>query len=225
MYVELSLVHVPGMPIYADSPRDRIEAIESMDAGDVANTSCVRHFLHNGTHVDAPRHFVADGECIDSIPIDRFIFEAPKFLELPKGPGDYIQTADLQGKGLESADAVLIRTGFDALREKDIPSYRFRYPSFSGEGARWLRANCSRLKAVVLDFMSADSIMTGPGQGFPAHHAFLGTAPDGRPPVLIVECAELRPLVGKRIRRVFALPVRFARAEAAPVCLVAELDD
>ena len=29
--------------------------------------------VHNGTHVDAPFHFVQDGKIVDQIPSDRFV--------------------------------------------------------------------------------------------------------------------------------------------------------
>lgn len=192
----------------------------------MANTNIVHHFLHNGTHVDAPLHFIKDGKSIDSITIEKFIFENPIFLDLPKEKDTFITVDELRNHGFEDADAAIIHTGMDKKIVNDIPNYRFRFPSFSEESARWLRLSCPKLKAVIVDFLSVDSLlMTGVNECFPAHHALLGNDPNGREPILIVEAANLIPLVGKNIRRLFALPIRFAGTEAAPVCLLAQVDD
>ena len=72
----------------------------------MANTNIVHHFLHNGTHVDAPLHFIKDGKSIDSITIEKFIFENPIFLDLPKEKDTFITVDELRNHGFEDADCV-----------------------------------------------------------------------------------------------------------------------
>lgn len=43
--------------------------------GDVCNTSSLHACLHNGTHMDAPRHFVPDGTDAAHVPLDACIGE------------------------------------------------------------------------------------------------------------------------------------------------------
>ena len=36
-----------------------------------ANVTEVHMVVHHGTHLDAPRHFIADGPAMDEVPLDR----------------------------------------------------------------------------------------------------------------------------------------------------------
>ena len=46
-----------------------------LEFGDVCNTSSLHACLHNGTHMDAPRHFVPDGTDAAHVPLDACIGE------------------------------------------------------------------------------------------------------------------------------------------------------
>ena len=45
----------------------------SIKNGDVCNLTELSMCAHNGTHVDAPYHFLDDGITIDCVPLDRFV--------------------------------------------------------------------------------------------------------------------------------------------------------
>lgn len=49
-----------------DTKPERI-AVRRMEDGELYNLSDIKMCAHNGTHVDAPRHFVRDGKSIDKI--------------------------------------------------------------------------------------------------------------------------------------------------------------
>lgn len=57
-------------------PGDKVPVcrrISSMESGAVCNITELEMNAHNGTHVDAPRHFVRDGITIDQLPLDVLI--------------------------------------------------------------------------------------------------------------------------------------------------------
>ena len=54
-------------PVYPGDPTPKIERLASMDDGDPYNLSALSLCLHNGTHVDAPRHFINDGKDVSAI--------------------------------------------------------------------------------------------------------------------------------------------------------------
>ena len=222
MYLELSYSIASGAS-YPDSPPDKIVPIERTASGDGANTTLVHHFLHNGTHVDAPFHFDPRGAVIDALPIEAFIFESPLFLQVPKAPGEAVTREDLTHHDIAGADAILLRTGFDALRDRDRAAYRVLYPGFTVEAARFLR-ELPRLRAIAIDFLSVDGYVSGHRCGFAAHHALLDAGASGRPPLLLIEDVNLAPLASRKLRRLFALPIRFQGTEAAPVCVLAEVE-
>ena len=62
-------------PVYPGDPSPSLEALCRLEFGDVCNTSSLHACLHNGTHMDAPRHFVPDGTDAAHVPLDACIGE------------------------------------------------------------------------------------------------------------------------------------------------------
>lgn len=62
-------------PVYPGDPAPRLEPLCRMEFGDVCNTSALYACLHNGTHLDAPRHFVPDGTDAAGVPLEACIGE------------------------------------------------------------------------------------------------------------------------------------------------------
>ncbi len=56
--------------VYPGDPAPAREVLASLDAGDVCNLTAFSMCAHNGTHVDAPAHFLADGATVDQLPLD-----------------------------------------------------------------------------------------------------------------------------------------------------------
>lgn len=54
-----------------DSPR--AERIKSMEQGELYNLSVFSMCAHNGTHIDAPFHFLKDGKTVERIPLTAFV--------------------------------------------------------------------------------------------------------------------------------------------------------
>ncbi|MDD4848480.1 MAG: cyclase family protein [Bacteroidales bacterium] len=48
----------------------------SISNGDAYNLSNVTMCAHNATHIDAPRHFLQDGKCVDQINLEKCVGEA-----------------------------------------------------------------------------------------------------------------------------------------------------
>lgn len=59
--------------VYDGDPEPKIEALKSMNDGDLYNLSALSLCLHNGTHIDAPRHFIKNGMTVDEIPISTLV--------------------------------------------------------------------------------------------------------------------------------------------------------
>ena len=53
--------------VYPGDPCPRAEKLKSMDQGEVYNLSAFSMGAHNGTHIDAPSHFIKDGKNMDEI--------------------------------------------------------------------------------------------------------------------------------------------------------------
>lgn len=62
-----------GCRVYPGDPSPEKEIKLRIEDGAVCNLSALHMCAHNGTHVDAPYHFLNDGKKIDEIDISRFI--------------------------------------------------------------------------------------------------------------------------------------------------------
>jgi arylformamidase len=62
--------------VYPGDPTPRMEAITRMKNGDLYNLSAFSMCAHNGTHVDAPFHFLSDGATVEQIPLEKTVGKA-----------------------------------------------------------------------------------------------------------------------------------------------------
>lgn len=62
--------------VYPGDPKPQCQTVCSIAAGDVCNLTAFSACAHNGTHVDAPRHFYDGGKGIGDIALEKFVGEA-----------------------------------------------------------------------------------------------------------------------------------------------------
>jgi len=63
-------------PLFPGDPAPALEAVSVIGKGSEYNLSMLTMCVHNGTHLDAPAHFLQDGATAESIPLDKTIGEA-----------------------------------------------------------------------------------------------------------------------------------------------------
>ena len=54
--------------VYPGDPAPEKTILYSIKNGDLCNLSAFSMCAHNGTHIDAPRHFLEDRKTVDEIP-------------------------------------------------------------------------------------------------------------------------------------------------------------
>ena len=59
--------------VFPDDPAPCGERIRSMEQGSLYNLSQFSMCAHNGTHIDAPAHFIKDGKTVEQMPLESFI--------------------------------------------------------------------------------------------------------------------------------------------------------
>ena len=62
--------------VYPDDPAPQKTVIKSIEQGEIYNLSAFSMCAHNGTHIDAPAHFIADGKTVDALSLEAFVGEA-----------------------------------------------------------------------------------------------------------------------------------------------------
>ena len=67
---------VLGCRVYPGDPAPQKKLLSSIKAGDLYNLTAFSMCAHNGTHIDAPSHFLGDGKSVDAMSLDHFVGSA-----------------------------------------------------------------------------------------------------------------------------------------------------
>ena len=59
--------------VYPNDPAPKKHILKSMENGEVYNLTEFSMCAHNGTHIDAPFHFIKDGKTVDKICLEAFV--------------------------------------------------------------------------------------------------------------------------------------------------------
>ena len=224
MYKRLSHTLNTRDHAFPGAPTLNLVPFESMEKGDVLNTYQVTLFNHFGTHMDGPNHFNRQGRQLYELELSSFIFERPLLVDIPKGEGELVEPEELLAfdEAIGRADALLIRSGFSAVRATDNRTYSERGPAVSSRAAQLIVERYPHLKAVGLDWISLSSPLHL-DDGILAHQIMLGHT--GAEPVLIIEDIDLSGIRPERLETVFAMPLFVEGIDSAPVTIIAKLGD
>lgn len=208
----------PGEPTLTIQPSTRIAR------GDFYNSSILHLFNHFGTHFDAPKHFVDHGASMVELPVERFIYERPLLVDMPKGRGSLVEPSDLAPlmPDVAGADCLIIRTGLESLRASDPAEYAANGCAFSIDAAQYLIDHAPHLKAVGFDFISLASPANAE-HGVRAHQILLGM--DSPHFICIIEDMMLAHVDKARLARVIAMPLRVRGVDSGQVSILAESRD
>ena len=118
------------------------DPVPSIDRGlthekDYCHVDLLKLGSHTGTHIDAPYHFLKDGQRIDEIPVQRFIGNGILIDVSGKSERELIDSTELKSyaSGITKGDFVILKTGWD--RYFGSPKY-YLHPFLSAEGAMLL---------------------------------------------------------------------------------------
>jgi arylformamidase len=171
---------------------------------------------HTGTHVDAPRHFIANGMTVEDIPLDQLCGRAllidfsylPEFYEVTKE--DII--AKLNNK---KPKKIILRYGWD--KKVHTNDYYISHPFLSTEACQYLVD--IGVELVAQDTPMPDNPKNGKGSliDSPNHHIFLGHN------CLLVEYLVNLDKISKEEVSLFVLPLKIKGGDGAPArCIVIE---
>jgi kynurenine formamidase len=130
--IESNMAPIPGLKSYLDNP-SRVSVISSITEAQKeavraegmtlssdhqvngrSMNSVLSILVHNGTHIDAPRHMVEKGISVDQMPVAQFVKEGV-LINLPgKGPNSVVTVKDVAESGVEIRPntIVMINTGW-----------------------------------------------------------------------------------------------------------------
>jgi arylformamidase len=190
-----------GMPVYTGNPpfERRVTQVLGKD-GSPVNESQLVMGAHGGTHIDAPRHFEADGYTVDKVPLGHLVGPA-RLLHFPDQAK--IDLPDVETLDWAGVERVLFRTrNSDHWKRRGAFDPNFVY--LSGPAAKFLVAK--RIKLVGIDSLGIEQYGS---PDHPAHHALL------RAGVTVVEGLYLAD-VAPGDYTLFCGPLRIMDGDGAP---------
>jgi arylformamidase len=235
--IESNMAPIPGLRIYAENP-SRVSVIAAITeaqkellraegltlSGNLAVNgrsmiSVLSILVHNGTHIDAPRHMLEQGYPVDQIPLAQVAKEGV-LINLPnKGPNSTVSVKDILDTGVElSANRIpVINTGWtETMWGK--PEFWTQMPYLEA-GVGELMAS-KGVPAVAIDVFPEKALWRGvkldPGEVWVANH--LALFEKGIP--LIQFVTNMSQIGGKRFVLV-ALPLKIKGGDASPARVVA----
>src|SRR5712691_2843903 len=155
----------PSLPVYPGDPAVAITALAQLQWGDAANVSRLVLSSHTGTHLDAPRHFFADGLTLDSLDL-HVLVGPPRDCAFPQVT-THLTADDLRPLGLAGTKRLLLQAPRAALWQK--AGFQTNYVALT-ESAAYLLVEMG-IQLVGIDYLSVDAFEP---QDFPVHRTFLG---------------------------------------------------
>ncbi len=190
-----------GMTSWPSDPDVSLKPYKTL-AEKGSNVTELRAGTHFGTHVDAPKHNLADGAGVDSFDPAQFL--GPAFvLDLTEHTDLEIGSQALAGVVPDGTERLLLKTRNSVQRLLEQP-FTEDYVALSADGAAWLAAR-DGLKLVGIDYLSIQRRGADPK----THTALLERG------IAVLEGAVLTDVPGGEYDLV-CLPLRIADGDGAP---------
>lgn len=199
-WIDVSVPLHAGTVCWPGDPTLILSPAASMAAGDLCNVSRLELSAHAGTHMDAPRHYLADGATIDSLPLEAVV--GPARVVRIDDP-HVITAAAVEALQLQTGERVLFRT---RNSDRDWHSHPFDrdFVHLSADAARMLAA--CRVQTVGIDYLSVGGFER---DGDETHRALLSAG------IWLIEGLDLSRVTPGEYDLV-CLPLRLVGADGAP---------
>jgi arylformamidase len=181
-------------------PEVEIYKRSSIEKGDEANVSGINFGLHTGTHMDAPIHFIENGDDITKVSPDVLIGKA-KVISISNP--DYIGKEELYGKNINKGDRILFKT-----RNSDSEWYNEEFKEdfvyLNDEGAEYLAS--AGVILIGIDYLSIAKF----NESETTHKILLNKG------IAIIEGLYFNNVSAGEYE-LFALPLKIAGADGSPL--------
>lgn len=201
---DVSVALRDGMMHWPGDPECRITRVAEMSSGSVCNLTQISMSAHTATHMDAPRHFIADGLTMEQMPLEAVIGRC-RVIEI--AATDQITPADLEERRLRRGERVLFKT-----RNSEVSwgkaEFDRDFVSIRQDAAKYL-VKCG-VMTVGVDYLSIGGFEK---DGVQTHQIMLGAG------IWVIEGLNLRDTKAGFYDMV-CLPLKLAGADGAPCRVV-----
>lgn len=137
-------------PVWPGEPTVQLELSASIVRGDSCNVTQLSTCCHAGTHLDAPRHFIDDGICVDQLDLDALV--GPCYVADLSGVTETITKQHLET--IPACDRLVFKTANTARRLMHSAAFTEDYCHIGLDAAELIVER--RLKLVGVDYLSIE---------------------------------------------------------------------
>lgn len=200
--LDISVAVSPDLPVWPGDPKIELKRFRSIAQGDTSNDSHLACSVHSGTHIDAPAHFIENGNTVERLPLDTLLGPAT-VVELPEA--DIITPEHLEAQGLSpQIKRLLLKTQNSDLWTDPGHQFNPDFVALSSDSARWIVSKGINL--VGIDYLSIQLSKDAE----PITHRILLDAG-----IIIIEGLDLRN-ISPGVYELICLPIKLAGSEGAP---------
>ncbi len=129
-------------------PNPRVYRFFDVNKGDKVTMSKIEITSHDGTHIDAPLHFIPGGNTIDKMPVETGVGPA-RVIEI-KDPLD-ITVKELEPYNIKEGERILFKT-VNSSKVWSERTYTGQFCALSPEAARYLADK--KIRLIGMDYMT-----------------------------------------------------------------------
>ena len=199
-WIDISVPVRNGMPHWPTDAAPKIEWKLRIDRGDVCNVSALAINSHTGTHMDAPRHFIRDGQTLDRMPLEATLGPA-RVIEIKDK--ESIKPNELRPHRIQRGERIIFKTR-NSTRSWKTNAFDENFVFISREAAEYLAQR--KIQTVGVDYLSVGGFRK---DGVETHQALLEAG------IWIIEGLNLSKVKPGRYELV-CLPLKVLGSEGAP---------
>lgn len=200
---DITLTISPDMVLWPSDPPIELKRVSKIEEGSNANVSQIFMSVHTGTHIDAPYHFLEDGNKVESIPID-LLFGRAYVLHLPDNI-DLITRELVENSTIPPrTKRVLFRTRNSEIWKSNRKTFDKNFVALASDAAEYLVKR--GVKLVGIDYLSIAPF----GEAEETHEILL------RADMVILEGLNLYGVDQGRYT-LYCLPLKIEGVDGAPV--------
>lgn len=198
---DVSLTITEELPTWPGDSPIKLDKTLLIEEGDMVNMTHISSSVHIGTHVDAPNHFLDQGDTVEKIPLELMVGLA-RVIEISNRKA--VSADDLKSAGITGEDKrLLFKTVNSRIWENGIQTFQEDFVALDADAAVYL-VECG-LEVVGVDYLSV-----APFQDLEPTHRILLEAG-----ILIIEGLDLSKIEPGPYQ-LMCLPLKIGGSDGAP---------
>jgi arylformamidase len=206
---DISLTIAEDLPVWPGDPKIELKKISKIEDGEEANETHISACVHIGTHVDAPDHFLGNGQTVENLQLDLLVGAA--FVVEMHVDGQ-VSAVDLQSASIpEGTKRLLIKTANSQLWAEGVTEFKSDFIALEADAAAYLVNQ--GVEVVGVDYLSVAPF----ADPAPTHRILLEAG------VLVIEGLNLSG-IDSGVYTLMCLPLKIRRSDGAPARVLLQRD-